>query len=75
MTTFLSLERMAYTLYDTLGRYSDKEVPTVLRVWSPQGDLTTKTIRIYMITVLGLYVRLHLLGPRGFAELREDQGG
>ncbi len=38
MTTFLSLERMAYTLYDTLGQYCDKEPPTVLRVWSPQGD-------------------------------------
>ena len=40
-----------------------------------QGDLTTKTIRIYMITVLGLYVRLHLLGPKVFAELRGDQDG
>ncbi len=37
-TTFLSLERMAYTLYDTLGQYSDKDVPTHVRVWSPQGD-------------------------------------
>ena len=75
MTTFLSLERMAYTLYDTLGRYSDKEVPTVLRVWSPQGDLTTKTIRIFMITFFGLYGTVRLMGPKGFAELRGDQDG
>ena len=33
-----SLEGMAYTLYDTLGRYCDKGVPTRVRVWSPQGD-------------------------------------
>jgi len=38
MTTFPSLEQMAYTLYDTLSRYSDRAVPTVLRVWSPEGD-------------------------------------
>ena len=39
-TTFLSLERMAYTLYDTLGQYSDKDVPTHVRVWSPLCDLS-----------------------------------
>ena len=38
-----------------------------------QGDLTTKTIRIYMITFFGLYGTIRLMRPKGFAELREDQ--
>jgi hypothetical protein len=37
-----------------------------------QGEVTTKTIRVYMITFLGMYARVHLMGPKGFAELRGD---
>ena len=37
-TTFLSPERMACTLLDTLGQYSDKDVPAHVRVWSPRRD-------------------------------------
>ena len=36
-----------------------------------QGKLTRKTMLIYMITAFGLYLRLHILGPRGFVELRK----
>jgi len=36
-----------------------------------QGKLTRKTMLIYMITAFGLYLRLHILGPKGFAELRK----
>lgn len=38
-----------------------------------QGELTTKTIRVYMITIFGLYAHVHLMGPKGFAEMRENQ--
>ncbi len=35
-----SLEQTACALYDILGRYADKDVPTHVRVWSPLGDLS-----------------------------------
>ena len=37
-----------------------------------QGQLTKKIMLVFMITVIGLYVRLHILGPKGYAELRGD---
>ena len=38
-----------------------------------QGELTRKFMLVYMLTFFGLYVRLHIIGPKGFMELRGDQ--
>ena len=60
--------------WQTPGNYANWKTWTIsyVRREAP-GDLTTKTIRIYMITFIGFYGRLHLMGPKGFAKLREDQ--
>ncbi len=35
-----SLEQTAHALYDTFGRFSDKDAPPQVRVWSPLVDLS-----------------------------------
>ena len=38
-----------------------------------QGKLTNKIMAVYMVTIIGFYIRFHLIGPKGYMELRGDQ--
>ncbi len=59
--------------WQTPGNYADWKSWMISFVHREnQGELTRKIMLVYMLTFFGLYVRLHLIGPRGFAELRGD---
>jgi hypothetical protein len=59
--------------WQTTGNYAD------MKSWlysfihrGNQGELTEKYMTIYMLTLVGFYIRLHLIGPSGYAKLKGD---